>query len=122
MRLLKGFGKNYFTLTAIQASVAQVTMHSRYVSIQRTLHVSFTDEDSLEEEPPKEPVLVPLSLNSKASHCSCFYTLASHLVIKNQSIENCYIKQFLRTDSVSSPPKLLHNFAKYTKTKNQGKI
>ena len=104
MRTPKGFGKNYFTLAAIQATVSQVTMHSQIVTMQKTLHVSFNDEDSLEEEPPEELLFSPIVINSKATHCSCHCAHYSRQIIKNQAIANYLIAQFLRTDSVSSPP------------------
>jgi len=106
MRTPKGFGKNYFTLAAIQATVSQVTMHSQTVMMQNTLHVNFNEEDSLEEEPPEELLLAPIVINSKASHCSCHCSHYSRLIIKNQAIPNYDVAQFLRTDSVSSPPPL----------------
>ncbi len=107
MRTPKGFGKNYFTLAAIQATVSQVTMHSQTVIMQNALHVSFDEEDSLEEEPPEELLLSPIVINSKAVHCSCYCSRYSRLIIKNQAIANYHVAQFLRTDSVSSPPLLL---------------
>jgi hypothetical protein len=113
MRLPKGFGKNYFTLAAIQATVAQLSMHSQYISMQPALHVSFESEDNLEEEPPEELLLSSIAINSKASHCSCLCSHKSHLIIKNKSIQNCTIAQFLRTDSVSSPPNFYITSSKY---------
>jgi hypothetical protein len=104
MRPPKGFGKNYFTLAAIQATVAQNILHSQYISMQPALHVSFDMEDEVEDELLDELVLSPFSL--KASHCSCYCSKHSHLVIKDKSLQNCKIAQFLRTDSVSSPPKI----------------
>ncbi|MEA3522639.1 MAG: hypothetical protein U9R50_06665 [Campylobacterota bacterium] len=104
MRSPKGFGKNYFTLAAIQATVSQTTLHSQTVVMRHALHVSFDEEDNVEEEPLKETLLSPLVTHSKASHCSCHCAHISRLIIKNQAISNCDIAQFLRTDSVSSPP------------------
>ncbi len=107
MRLPKGFGKNYFTLAAIQATVSQISMHSQCISMQPALHVSFDKDKNLDEEPPEELLLSPLISNSKASHCSCKCSNYSHLIIKTKSTQNYTIAQFLRTDSVSSPPNFL---------------
>ena len=104
MRTPKGFGKNYFTLAAIQATVSQLTMHSQTVRMQKSLHVSFDDEESLEEDPPQELLLSPIVTNTKASHCSCHCAHHSRQIIKNQATPKSNIAQFLRTDSVSSPP------------------
>ncbi len=104
MRAPKGFGKNYFTLAAIQATVSQITILSQTTRVEQTLHVSYNSEKDLEEEPHQELLLSPLIINSKASHCSCHCSRYSRQIIKTQATSNCNVAQFLRTDSVSSPP------------------
>lgn len=106
MRSPKGFGKNYFTLAAIQATVSQETMQSQCSAMQASYHVSHYDEEDLEEEHEQELFLSLIQESSKASHCSCFCSALSRQTIKNQSFQNYDIPQFLRTNSVSSPPTL----------------
>lgn len=69
MRPPKGFGANYFTLAAIQATVAQVQL-SAVASCQKA-HRRFgrsTDEEAACEEPPCEetPLLELIALPIKA--------------------------------------------------------
>jgi hypothetical protein len=104
MRTPKGFGKNYFTLAAIQATVSQIQLQSQCTAMTPSLHVNY-DEESLCEDDPEETLLLSIIQDStKASHCNCFYKAFSYQIIKNQSVQNCDIAQYLRTDSVSSPP------------------
>lgn len=104
MRTPKGFGKNYFTLAAIQATVSQIQLQSQCTAMRPSLHVNY-DEERLYEDDPEEAILLSIIQDStRASHCNCFYKAFSYQIIKNQSTQNCDIAQYLRTKSVSSPP------------------
>ena len=120
MRTPKGFGKNYFTLAAIQATVAQLTMHSQSVSMQPALHVNFDNNEDIEDDQNDELLSCNISNTLKDADCSCHCTHFSRIVIKDKSIQNCYIAQFLRTDSVSSPPQT-KTYLQF-KIKSKGKI
>ncbi len=81
MRRPKGFGRNYFSLTAIQATVTAVIIHavttaSQLLTFQRTALVAS------EEDPSDPPVLLaPLAITSeydprrivRSCHCNCYY-------------------------------------------------
>jgi hypothetical protein len=95
MRSPKGFGKNYFTLAAIQATVSQMQLQSQCTAMTPSLHVNYDEESLCEDDPEAELVLSVIQDTTKAS---------SHQVIKNRSAQNCDIAQYLRTKSVSSPP------------------
>ena len=49
MKLPRGFGKNYFTLRAITATVNQVTMHAQCSRVQ-SFHMTHFASDELEAE------------------------------------------------------------------------
>jgi hypothetical protein len=81
MKILKGFGKNYFTFSAILASSVQQTLHSQVSSIFSLLHSNISKEDNdLEEDPPCELFLVSI-LETKSYHCNCVYNLKTKLIL-----------------------------------------
>ncbi len=72
MRPPKGFGANYFTLAAIQATVAQVSIHA-VASRQKTHHLAtrIFEKEEKPEEPPVallEPLICPLVRTPRRRH------------------------------------------------------
>lgn len=66
MKLPKGFGKNYFTLSAITATANQVTMRAQTSRVQsfHMLNLESDELDGLEEE-EELAILCPLELSKK---------------------------------------------------------
>lgn len=83
MKLLKGFGKNYFTLSAILASSVEQKLQSQVSSLFSLLHKNISQEEKEleEEEPPCELLLVTSTLKNKPCHCNCFYKLKTRLAL-----------------------------------------
>lgn len=82
MRRPKGFGRNYFSLTAIQATVTAVTIHAMTTATQLLCHpLSSLESD---EDDPNDPLLSlisPLTVTSepdsrlltRSCHCNCYF-------------------------------------------------
>jgi len=75
MKMPRGFGKNYFSLSAITATVNSVTLHQRSTRVQKFHSFgSFESEDEvLEEELEELESSCPQQLSSKACHCNCYF-------------------------------------------------
>jgi len=82
MRTPKGFGRNYFSLTAIQATVTAVTIHAVQSATQLLSHQFSSEKES--EDDPNDPLLIqlsPLTLASESDprplprscHCNCYF-------------------------------------------------
>lgn len=116
MRRPKGFGKNYFSLSAICAYSSAAVLHAQCTSFtQSSRNISF--ETLEEEDDPLEELelLQTSSFTSKTSscHCNCYfkrlvYTLTQFLKFQ---IQTFFI--YLNTRSGISPPsfdfQLIHN-------------
>lgn len=82
MRKPKGFGKNYFSLTAIQATVTAVTIHSLTVATQILSFQHLSLEDT-EDDPNTVllDILTPSTITSepdqrpipRSCHCNCHF-------------------------------------------------
>jgi len=114
----KGFGKNYFTLAAIQAYSAHAIEQQCSARVHAyTIQMGDEcDEVSEEEEADELLSCVQLSLPEHAGHCNCYY----HRITRNRILENPQQKLFISTrqfsNSVSSPPIQPSTFYTYTKT------
>ncbi len=92
MKLLRGFGKNYFTLMSIQAYGNAVTLRSQISSFILSLHASFEEDTQEDDPPPFENELLPLPLleNKKPCRCNAYFTHLSRLmVLLNHYIPRC---------------------------------
>lgn len=91
MKLLKGFGKNYFTFSAILASSVEQKLHSQVSSIFSLLHNTITKEDKeLEEDDPPCELLLVSSVQKKSCHCNCIYNLKTKIaIISHKYIPRC---------------------------------
>ncbi len=84
MRRVLGFGKNYFTLAAIQAYSAQaVRLRAERAFLDVSLGVRrFADRADEEEQPPPDtPVCSFSSLNANPCHCNCFFRRRAWLLL-----------------------------------------
>ena len=91
MRAPKGFGKNYFTFSAVQAYSSGVKLASVHSQTQNFLFSKISDEDELEEDPPDLELSLSLVLqNTKACHCNCFFKHIIRLILLiNHFIPRC---------------------------------
>ena len=71
--MLRGFGKNYFTLSSILAHAVAHKLHSQVTSAQTLLRLN-NDKEPLEEgDPPEELLEERTALQSvKPCHCNCY--------------------------------------------------
>ena len=108
MKTAKGFGKNYFSLQAIQAQVSQMildSIHSRVSSIA----VFYPDgEDDLCEDPPDlDLLLAEASLLPVAKRCNCVFNQKCRLTLKNAKLRGtpkCNCKHLNHRKTGIAPP------------------
>jgi len=79
--MLKGFGKNYFRLVAIQAYSSSLTLQSRisaFCAVERFSHKESEIAD--EDDPPTLEILqaTPI-ITTKPCHCNCFFNHKARL-------------------------------------------
>ncbi|MDA3947211.1 MAG: hypothetical protein PF439_11095 [Helicobacteraceae bacterium] len=106
MRAPKGFGKNYFTLAAIQATVVQHHLNATSVSV-RAAHLLNADnerEESQEEEFEELLCSSSFSLPTHAGHCNCYYKRITRNRIRHNNRPKQRIQPYLYANSVTSPP------------------
>jgi len=106
MRMPKGFGKNYFTLAAIQATVVQHHLSATSVRVQAShlIHSDFDQEESEETELEELLCSSTFSLPTHAGHCNCFYKRITRNRIRNNATPKQYVQPYLYANSVTSPP------------------
>lgn len=82
MRMPKGFGRNYFSLTAIQATVTAVTIHAVHTATQLLTHHLISVDEA--DDDPNALLLSELSIltvtsepdsrpQPRSCHCNCYY-------------------------------------------------
>ncbi len=82
MKRPKGFGKRYFSLTAIQAYAVAPKLHARFVSYQTSTYHSSVHEEE-EEDPPEELLeATTCTLSQKPCHCNCYFRARAKLLLK----------------------------------------
>ena len=117
MKTPKGFGKNYFSLSAICATSSNVILQaqcSSYTHLSRNLsYESLEDEENPLEE--LEALLLETTTKQKTSscHCNCFfknllYTLSQYFKFHPQTF---FI--FFKTRSGIAPPYLRSTLTTY---------
>jgi hypothetical protein len=87
MRAVRGFGKNYFTLAAIQATSGAATLHRRRCALFSTASALYLRPCEKEEDPPPEEV--PLCTcgdagerdRSRPCHCNRFFRRLAWLLL-----------------------------------------
>lgn len=106
MRAPKGFGKDYFTLAAIQATVVQHHLSATSVRIQ-SAHLVHTDWETEESENEElEELLCPstFSLPTHAGHCNCYYNRITRNRIRQNPRPKQRVEPYIYANSVTSPP------------------
>ena len=106
MRAPKGFGKNYFTLAAIQATVVQHHLSATSVSVRAShlIHADWEQEESEDEELEELLCNSSFSLPTHAGHCNCFYKRITRNRIRHNDRPKQHIQPYLYANSVTSPP------------------
>ena len=106
MKLPRGFGKNYFTLRAITATVNQVTMHAQCSRVQ-SFHMSNFESDELEAENEDEKLTTTLGileLSTKPCQCNCFYKKRTKKTLKLHALQKSKPQIFVTLNTSISPP------------------
>ena len=89
--MLRGFAKNYFTLSAILAHSVAHKLQSQTASAQTLFRLS-NEKESLEEGDPPDELLEESTLlqPSKPCHCNCYYRRKTRLaLLLNHYIPRC---------------------------------
>ncbi len=105
MRTPKGFGRNYFTLSAIQAYNTQTLIQQCEARVHANrMQISESCDDEAEEE--LDDVLFPVSptIPAHGGHCNCYFDRITRNRILENSTPRLFIATHKLTDSVSSPP------------------
>ena len=82
---VKGFGKKYFTLAAIQAYSSAIKLNAIFTICKTTLDKKLKISSSKDEdEPPKDlqELLTCALLSAKPCHCDCFFKRKTALAVK----------------------------------------
>jgi len=108
--VLRGFGKKYFTLSAILAYSVAHKLQSRITSAQTLLRLS-DRQDTPEEDTSPEDLLNTTTLQEpKPCHCNCYYKRQTRLaLLLNHYIPRCpfYCTYFAFRRSGVHPPRFL---------------
>ena len=106
MKLPRGFGKNYFSLSAITATVNQVSLHQESSRVQNAHFIGaiYVDESEELEEFEELDILCPLQLSQKSSHCNCFFKNLTYKTLKQFQKAKKSFKYQTSLNSDISPP------------------
>jgi len=116
VKIPKGFGKNYFSLAAIQAYVAEVVTQA--TQTRNTPHIQACHHDNTQEDeeaPPDSALLlqaIPL-----AKRCNCIFNQRCRLVLKCAKLRGtpkCNCRHLSHRKTGISPP---HSFSLFNKQK-----
>lgn len=106
-RLPKGFGKNYFSLSAITATTNHVTMHAQTSRTQQfhTIHHSSEELEALAEDEELTTLLAnTLELSLKPCHCNCYFNKRTKKAIKLHPKQKFQPHIFVSLNTSVSPP------------------
>ena len=105
MKLPKGFGKNYFSLNAITATVNQVTMSAVESRVQ-SFHVISLDGEELESELEEEELLTlcPLQLTKQPCYCNGYFFKRTYKTLKLYFKQKLFFHYFQTLNNSISPP------------------
>jgi hypothetical protein len=108
VRRPKGFGKNYFTLAAIQATVVQHSLSATSVRVQSShlIHTDWEQEETENEELEELLNCASFPLPTHAGHCNCFYNRITRNRIRHNAEPKLLVQTYRYANSVTSPPLL----------------
>jgi hypothetical protein len=108
VRTVRGFGKNYFTLSAILAYSVANRLESQVASARECFYAQCSLEEEVEESPPDDLLQTTAILQSdKPCHCNCFFKIRIRLILLlNHFIPRCpyYTTHFAFRRSGVHPP------------------
>jgi len=106
MRKPKGFGKNYFTLAAIQATTVQHHLSATSVRItsEHLMTTGYEQEESELQELDELLLSSTPSLPTHAGHCNCYYNRVTRNRIRHNNRPQLPNLTYRYTNSVTSPP------------------
>ncbi len=111
MKILRGFGKNYFSFASMTAhSVAHKLENQNTVSRALCTFFSTLDFTSDEQDPPELLLECVAVQSAKPCHCNCFFKRTTRLILLlNHYIPRCpyYCTYFAFRRSGVHPPFLL---------------
>jgi len=106
MKLPRGFGKNYFSLSAITATVNAVSLQQVATRVQKfhTFDAYEYKEEELTDELEELEAACIEQLSSKACHCNCYFLSKTKKVLRyfHTPKQNLHFYAILNTDI--SPP------------------
>jgi len=82
MKRPKGFGKRYFSLSAIQAYAVAPKLHALAVSQATYIHRNIQIEEEEEDPPPELLEATTCTLSQKPCHCNCYFRARAKLLLK----------------------------------------
>ncbi len=100
----KGFGKNYFRLVAITATVSSVTLH-KIATKARRYRYHINKYESCDEPPDEE--LENLLHSDKPCYCNIFFACLAHKVLRLSRIKKPPLCRCRYTKTGIAPPALL---------------
>ena len=108
MKLPRGFGKNYFSLNAITATVNAITLHKSVTRVQ-SFHIlgsSYSKEDeTIEELEELEPTICESTFFSqKACHCNCYFLRLTRKILKLFYTQKKILYFYISLNNSISPP------------------
>jgi hypothetical protein len=111
MKLPRGFGKNYFSLNAITATVNQVTLQQEVSRVQNFhTHRALFEQDEEELEELDELTLCQTpQLSLKSCHCNCFFKSLTFKTLKLFSNAKKNTNYYIFLNSTISPPQAIFN-------------
>jgi len=99
--VLKGFGKNYFRLVAIQAATANVILHAQHVRTHNRHDITtFEADDDEQSDPPTDTTIL---LDTKIC-CNTFFKRRAIEHLKNYFYPLFRRTIYKHTKSTLSPP------------------
>ncbi len=106
MKLPRGFGKNYFSLSAITATVNQISLAQECSRVQsfHTCYALCEQEEEELEELEELALCQTQQLSSKSCHCNCFFKSLTCKVLKLFTFAKNYIDYYLSLNTSISPP------------------
>lgn len=106
MKLPKGFGKNYFSLNAITATVNQITLDATSTRVQNFHQLNFESEELESELEEELETLCPLQLSSNSCHCNCHFLKKTYKTLKIHNAQKLFSYYFKTLNNSISPPSL----------------
>ena len=106
MKLPRGFGKNYFSLNAITATVNQVSLSKEVSRVQNfhTHRVLFEQEEEELEELEELVLCQTLQFSLKSCHCNCFFNARTLKTLFLFPFAKKSFNYYIDLNTSSSPP------------------